>query len=72
MPEIQRAIALAVGLLILLLVGVSLVVRHQIGGFFRNVAREERETQEREAEEEARKARADGDSPDNTTHRGAL
>ena len=55
MTILQKVILIALGLVIVLSVIVSMTLRHYIGGFLANVAREEEESEE-EAEAERRKA----------------
>ena len=55
MTIMQKVILIALGLVILLSVIVSMTLRHYIGGFLANVAREEEESEE-EAEAERRAA----------------
>ena len=50
MTMLQKAILIALGLVIVLSVIVSMTLRHYIGGFFANVAREEEESEEDAAE----------------------
>lgn len=55
MTELQVVILVALGLLFVLCVVVSMTLRHYIGGFLENVAREEEESRE-EAEARERQA----------------
>ena len=55
MTLLQKVILIALGLVIVLSVIVSMTLRHYIGGFLANVAREEEESEE-EAEAERRDA----------------
>lgn len=54
MTDMQKVILIALGLLLLLCAVVSLTLRHYIGGFLENVAREEEESEEESTSEDQR------------------
>ena len=60
MTILQKVILIALGLVIVLSVIVSMTLRHYIGGFLANVAREEEESEE-EAEAERHDAEQEND-----------
>ena len=57
MTVLEKVILIALGLIIVLSVIVSMTLRHYIGGFLANVAREEEESEEDAEEDQNASAR---------------
>lgn len=63
MTDVQKVILIALGLLLALCVVVSLTLRHYIGGFLEQVAREEEESEDEAAARDGSQAARQENEP---------
>ncbi len=66
MGYIEKTLLVALGLLAVLSLVIGAVLRHHIGGFLENIAREEREAKEARDREDAAARRQDGERQNDT------
>ena len=62
MTQLQMVILICLGVLLLLCLIVSMTLRHYIGGFLADVAREEEESEEEEARDAESPARQENET----------